>query len=100
MSGAPGPLVQRWEAAYRRYTTESEHVRFATDPSQVAAAMASASWEVATAWRDIATSTALPWWTLAAVRAAADAFEAQAHTWQITATEAAANTGGGGRKHR
>jgi hypothetical protein len=55
--------------------------------------MASASWDVATAWRDIATATALPWWSLAAVRAAADAFETQARDWHA---QAAAITASGG----
>jgi len=47
--------------------------------------MASASWDVATAWRDLATRAVLPWWVLAAVRAAADAFEQQAHDWHARA---------------
>jgi len=36
---------------------------------------------MSTAWRDIATAAVLPWWTLAALRAAAEAFEQQAHGW-------------------
>jgi hypothetical protein len=48
--------------------------------------MASASWSVAAAWRQIATATVtvttLPWWTLAALESAAAAFESQARDWE------------------
>jgi hypothetical protein len=40
--------------------------------------MAAASWAVAAAWRQIVAATTLPWWTLAAIKSAAAAFEAQA----------------------
>ena len=44
--------------------------------------MASASWAVAAAWRQIATATTLPWWTVAAIESAAAAFEAQAREYE------------------
>ena len=44
--------------------------------------MASASWSVAAAWRQIATATTLPWWILAALESAAAAFESQACDWE------------------
>ncbi len=47
--------------------------------------MASASWAVAAAWRQIATTTTLPWWTLAALESAAAAFESQALDWETRA---------------
>jgi lysozyme family protein len=40
--------------------------------------MASASWAVAAAWRQITTATTLPWWAIAAIESAAAAFEEQA----------------------
>lgn len=80
-------LVTRWEAAYQRYTDAARAVRSAPDAEPASAeTMAEASWEVATAWRDIATTMVLPWWTLAALRAAADAFEAQAMSWHRDGT--------------
>ena len=96
MSALPAQLVRRWEAAYQQYTNASEQLRHTTDPAPATAAMASASWDVAMAWRDIATSAPLPWWSLAAVRAAADAFEAQAHDWHAKSTAIKPN--GGARK--
>jgi hypothetical protein len=51
------------------------------DPA-AAREMASASWAVAAAWRQIATATTLPWWTLAAIESAATAFDAQAHEYE------------------
>lgn len=78
---APTESVARWEAAYRCYTELTCMAREPSGERASPAALASASWEVATAWRDIATSTPLPWWMLAALRAAADAFEHQAYQW-------------------
>jgi hypothetical protein len=44
--------------------------------------MAAASWAVAAAWRQIAATTTLPWWTLAAIESAAAAFETQAREYE------------------
>ena len=77
----PAELVARWEAAYRRYTELARTARGRRGDVASSETLVAASWEVATAWRDIATTAPLPWWTLAALRAAADAFEHQAHHW-------------------
>lgn len=81
----PG-LVTQWEAAYRAYGEASEHAArsVAGDPD-AAEAVAAASWQVASLWRDIATSQEVPWWVLAALRAAAEVFEQQARDWQARA---------------
>jgi hypothetical protein len=78
----PAALIARWESAYRQYANLAQVIgRSECVRSDEAHAMASASWDVATAWREMATTAVLPWWVLAAIRAAADAFEQQAHDW-------------------
>ena len=67
--------VSAWE-----WTTRSPK----GDPA-AAREMASASWSVAAAWRQIATATTLPWWILAALESAAAAFESQARDWETRA---------------
>jgi hypothetical protein len=82
----PARLVGRWEAAYRQYGQASElAARSAAGDPQAAQAVASASLEVAAAWREMTGTTGLPWWALAALRAAADAFEQQARNWRARA---------------
>ncbi len=79
----PEPYVRGWEGAYRQYGQASEMAaRLPADDPAAAWHMATASWAVAAAWREIATVTRLPWWLLAAVEAAAEAFEAQAREWE------------------
>jgi transposase len=85
----PARLVMQWEDAYRQYGAAFDHAtrQEAGDP-QAAEAVASASWQIAGVWRDMATAVPLPWWLLAALRAAADAFETQAHGWHVRAVHA------------
>jgi len=79
---APKTSVCAWEGAYRRYGRAWEWTaRSQSDPA-AAREMASASWMVAAEWRQIATATALPWWTVAALESAAAAFEAQARDYE------------------
>lgn len=82
----PAELVQRWEVAYRRY---GDAVQFAAvSPSMdrgAAHAMVLASHEVASVWRAMETTRGLPWWTVAALAAAAQAFEFQAVDWGMRA---------------
>ncbi|HKS46869.1 MAG TPA: hypothetical protein VJT49_17515 [Amycolatopsis sp.] len=66
-------LIRAWEDAYRRYG------------SAAGANVAPASRAVALAWRDIASTSRLPWWVLAAVESAAEAFEDQAEQWEARA---------------
>src|SRR5262249_44923782 len=47
--------------------------------------MAAASWEVAAAWREMESTADIPWWALAALCAAAQAFEIQARDWNARA---------------
>lgn len=77
-----GALVAAWESEYRRYGQAAELSLWAGGDPGDASAMADASASVAVAWRRIAGSTVLPWWLLAAVDSAAQAFEAQAQEWQ------------------
>ncbi len=75
--------VRAWEEAYRRYGVTSDRVaRTQEVDTATAHDMALASREVAAAWRSIAANPDLPWWTLAALESAAQAFEEQARDWQ------------------
>jgi len=92
-SGSQGDLMasakstQVWEAAYRQYGHAWETTaRSGKDNPTAAREMAAASWAVAAAWRQIATATTLPWWTLAAIESAAGAFEAQAREYERAKT--------------
>jgi hypothetical protein len=89
LPGSPGGVMasdtsaRAWEAAYRQYGRAWEWTARAPKGDPAAAReMASASWAVAAAWRQIAAATTLPWWTLAAIESAAAAFEAQAHDYE------------------
>jgi hypothetical protein len=75
--------VRAWEAAYRQYGRAWEMAARCGKGDPVAAReMATASWAVAAAWRQIASATRLPWWTLAALESAAGAFESQAREYE------------------
>lgn len=72
-----------WEAAYRQYGRAWEMTARSGKGDPVAAReMATASWAVAAAWRQITTATTLPWWALAAIESAAGAFESQARDYE------------------
>ena len=68
--------IAAWEEAYREYEK-------ATD-------VAVASRAVAAAWRNLAVTFELPWWLLAAVHSAAEAFDLQARAWEATQRHAGA----------
>ena len=58
--------TRAWETAYRQYGRAWETTARSRKGDPAAAReMASASWAVAAAWRQIAATTTLPWWTLA-----------------------------------
>jgi len=80
-------FVRDWEGAYRQYGRAWEWTA-RSDKGDPAAAreMASASWAVAAAWRQIAATTRLPWWILAAIESAASAFESQARDYETSDT--------------
>ncbi|RLK61168.1 hypothetical protein CLV68_1685 [Actinokineospora cianjurensis] len=66
----PTELVERWEAAYSRYDGGHLH-----DMAEVSAT-------VGTLWREMATAVpGSPWWLVAALVTAAEAFEAQSRDW-------------------
>lgn len=93
VSGSAGDVMvsekttRVWEAAYRQYGCAWETTARSgkSDPT-AAREMAAASWAVAAAWRQIATATTLPWWTLAAIESAAGAFESQARDYETSDT--------------
>jgi hypothetical protein len=71
--------TRAWEAAYRQYGRAWEMTARSRKGDPAAAReVATTSWAVAAAWRQIAAATTLPWWTLAAIESAAGAFESQA----------------------
>ena len=75
--------VRDWEGAYRQYGRAWEWTaRSGKGDPAAAREMASASWAVAAAWRQIAATTTLPWWALAAIESAAAAFEDQAREYE------------------
>jgi len=88
LASVPGGLVEAWQEAYREYGYASEATSSAQpgDPD-VARAMAATSLAVASAWREIAAQGAHSWWSLAAVEAAAQAFEFQARDWGARAAQ-------------
>lgn len=95
MSVPPG-LVGRWEVAYRQYGDATIYAGKSVAGDRAAAeVLASASWQVASLWREMTASAALPWWALAALRAAAEAFEQQARDWHAKAMHG--ETGSSGR---
>lgn len=79
-------LARRWEAVYREYGSASEMVNN-SEPGDRAVArhMARASEDVAAVWRQMTNEPDLPWWTVAALGAAAQAFEYQARDWAARA---------------
>lgn len=80
--------VRDWEQAYGHYGASSEVVARTGQPSAATAQdMASASWAVAESWHAIACNPELPWWMLAALKSAAQAFEEQAHYWQARSAD-------------
>jgi hypothetical protein len=92
----PEGLVRRWETAYREYGLASKMVN-TTEPGDraVARQMARASKDVADAWRLMASEPDMPWWVLAALGAAAQAFEYQARDWSARAKfDRESSTGG------
>ncbi len=79
-----GELAEQWAAAYDRYT---QAVDMSTNNPEAAWVIADASWLVASLWREIGKVPNLPWWSVAAVNTAAEAFEGQARDWQATAAQ-------------
>lgn len=79
-------LVQRWEAVYREYGTASQRLSSAEPGDRtVARHMARASADVAAVWREMAGEPGMPWWSVAALCAAAQAFEYQSRDWSARA---------------
>jgi hypothetical protein len=82
----PETSVAAWETAYRLYGEASaQSLRVPEGDPAAAGQMAATSSAVAAAWRRIATTGQLPWWSLAAVESAAQAFDAQARDWDTRA---------------
>jgi hypothetical protein len=70
----------RWVAAYQEYHRVGQTAD--ASPCRAAAhAVATASWDVASAWRELEATPGLPWWVAAAVNTAAAVFEEQARAW-------------------
>lgn len=93
-------LLQRWETAYGDYGLAAELVANSEPGDRaVARAMARASSAVAAVWREIEVAPGLPWWQVAAVSTAAQAFEFQSRDWTARArqdTRACVGRGRGG----
>lgn len=95
----PDGLVRRWEAVYREYGLASEMVNVSVPGDcAVARQMARASEDVAVVWREMAAWPEVPWWFVAAVTAAAQAFEYQARDWTARAKYDAQSSAGGPRR--
>ena len=92
-------LVGLWEAAYREYGAVSDLLNESV-PGDVAIAerMARASEAVAVVWREMAGSPELPWWSVASLRAAAQAFEYQSRDWTARARHSRESAGVGGTR--
>jgi hypothetical protein len=87
-------LIQRWEAVYREYGTASQRLS-GSEPGDRAVAryMARASADVAALWREMAAEPGMPWWSVAALCAAAQAFEYQTRDWSARAKYDSASDG-------
>lgn len=79
----PENVVARWESAYRRYREASKVASSVAGDQTVAREMVAASRDVAALWREMESTADLPWWLLAALSAAAQAFEFQARDWIV-----------------
>jgi hypothetical protein len=77
----PDEIKKRWETAYRKYIMAWRRCDMSTVDDEVAGAIASASSEVAAAWRELHARGGLPWWSAAAALTAAEAFDTQATDW-------------------
>ena len=85
----PQALVTGWEDVYRHYGNASEAAsRLPQVDAATARGMSQASWAVASSWRGIASASQLPWWVLAAVLAAAEAFDEQSQYWDALSQRA------------
>src|SRR5262245_24734207 len=93
-------LVRRWEAVYREYGLASEMVGTAEPGDRaVARRMARASHDVAAVWREMSAEAGMAWWSVAALVAAAQAFEQQAKDWAARAKYDGAARGSAWRPH-
>ncbi|OLR90391.1 hypothetical protein [Actinokineospora bangkokensis] len=88
----PEPLSSRWEDSYKQYV-RTVAVR-ATGAGE-ARVIAEASGAVAQTWRAISNVPGLPWWSVAAVQAAAEVFDEQAGHWHAFADHVAGRREGG-----
>jgi hypothetical protein len=79
---SPQIAVRAWEMAYRSYGEALAAWERSPHDESVGWAMASTSYTVAAAWRQIAGVSRLPLWMVAAVDAAALRFDAQAQEWE------------------
>jgi hypothetical protein len=94
-------LVQRWEGVYREYGTASQRLSGAEPGDRIVARqMARASADVAAVWREMAGEPDMPWWSVAALGAAAQAFEYQARDWSARAKQHSAANGVGPGPYR
>ncbi|MGH3757275.1 MAG: hypothetical protein ACRDTB_05800 [Actinophytocola sp.] len=93
-------MVRRWEAVYREYGSASERVTTAEPGDRaIARHMARASQDVAAVWREMTAASDLPWWMVAALVAAAQAFEQQAKDWTARAKHHGGVNGSTRRPH-
>ena len=81
LGAADEDSVWLWVAAYQGYQRACEAADASPRHSVSAHALATASWSVASAWRELAAAPGLPWWVVAAVDTSAQAFEEQARAW-------------------
>ena len=91
-------LATRWEALYREYGLASEMVSNSVPgDGAVARHMARASQDLAVVWRELASEPDMPWWLVAGLGAAAQAFEHQARDWTARAKHVETPPGEHGR---
>lgn len=82
MVNVPESMVTRWEGVYRYYEQANKIAGSGRVNAVVVADMVRASREVAAAWRVFTRADGLPWWVVAAVTTAAQAFDTQAREWE------------------
>jgi uncharacterized protein (DUF2249 family) len=80
----PPERVDRWQAVYSEYTAMDRMERVEQVSPHYPVQMARLSAEVAAAWRHLGAVPRLPWWMVAALTNAAEAYEGQARSWALT----------------
>lgn len=74
--------IRGWEEAYWKYNEADQRMGNRPPVPELVQEYVSVTRAVARAWRNLVAERDQPWWVLAAVDSAAEAFETQAREWE------------------